>query len=541
MYYQKRVCVLYCIVLFLVFVLCARLYSLSTPDSNRAMEVLEGQYTGKISVAERSGFVYDRNCELLSHKKTGCVALVNPAECKDAKRLSTVLSGCSKVLSMSQIYERISNGVPFTMSVSEEGSAKILKAGENGVYVYTLYEENTDIASHFLGYTDADGKGVTGLRRHFNDLLSKQLFGKAEARFETNAKRQSLSPFTLDDETYKGYDGIVTTIDKDLQSFCDGLGEKIGKGAVAVCERNSGEILALSSFPSYDAQKLHTYLDSDKGELVNRVTSSFTPGSVFKIVVAAAALESDESLWDYEYTCTGQTEVDEAVFRCHKKSGHGVQRLADAFANSCNTYFISLAQRIGIEKIAETARKIGLDESTRADFLGESESFFMDENNQTPGYLANISFGQGDLCLSPLDMLKVVTWTTLGYNTPLSVIKGEIADGKRINSDKKEKERVFSKNTCEKILLMMEKCVNEGTGMGAKVDNVFCAGKTATAQTGRFDEEGVEYVHKWFCGVCKTEKSDVAVCVLLESESEENASPAVIFSEICKFLCEKSS
>ena len=116
----------------------------------------------------------------------------------------------------------------------------------------------------------------------------------------------------------------LTTIDKDVQDFCDSISDSIQSGAVVVADARNGEILALSSYPSFDADNIAGVLDSDKGELINRAEYSFTPGSVFKIVVALSALEKDLSLYNLEYTCTGEMQVENDVFRCHKHSGHGI-------------------------------------------------------------------------------------------------------------------------------------------------------------------------------------------------------------------------
>ena len=261
---------------------------------------------------------------------------------------------------------------------------------------------------------------------------------------------------------------------------------------------------------------------------------------MFKIVVAASALEYDSLLWDMEYECSGTIEVGGSVFRCHKHSGHGLQTMSDAFANSCNTYFINLGMTIGLENIVKTAKKLGLHVPANADFLWETNNFFINEDSQKPQYLAQVSFGQGDLCLSLLDMTGIVCAVTSGYMTPLSVIDKEIRNGEYVYKDQYEKTRIFKENTCEKMLIMMEKCVSEGTARGTVADSVKAGGKTATAQTGRFNKEGVELVHKWFCGVYPLGNPKYSICILMDYSTESDLSPAVVFSDICLYLDEKS-
>ncbi len=533
--YEKRVSMLYCIMLLAVSFLLARLYNLSKPDTNESLSVLEGQYTGKIEVCERSGFVYDRNGYLLSHDLMGRIALVNPAECTDAFRCAELLSRSAVAASSSELFEKIISGVPFTVTLDKESKGTL----PDGVTVFDAYAENNSVAKHFMGYNDADGNGRSGLRYAYADFIGKELYSTVTARFDTNAKRKSLSSFELDTQKFMSDDGVVTTIDKALQSFVDGFEGRIKSGAVVAADVKTGEILAMSSFPGYDIDEIGELLDSDKGELVNRAVMSFTPGSVFKILVAAAALEEDGALYDLKYTCEGKIEVGKDTFKCHKHAGHGEIDMATAFAESCNTYFINLGQIIGLDKIADMAKKLGLDNKTCADFVCESTNYFLSTDNDSPGYLANISFGQGNLCLSPLDMTRVVIAASSGYLVPLSTVRGEIRNGMFGRPEREKSIRILSEKTCSKIREMMEKCVKEGTGRGAAADGIISGGKTATAQTGRFSKDGVEYVHKWFCGVYPSENPRVAVCVLFDDVCGENESPGVIFSEICSFLNEK--
>ena len=535
MNYGKRVCLLYCTLVIAASFLLARLYNLSKPETNKSLQVLDGQYTGKIEVCSRSGFVYDRNGYLLSHHHAGRIALVNPAECTDAVSCAEKLSETALVASCSDIYERIIRGVPFTVSLGGEKTLSV----PDGVTFFDSYEENNSLAKHFLGYNNADGRGVSGLRGAYDGFLNGELYSKVAARFDTNAKRASLSSFEIDTQKYLSRDGIVTTIDKDLQSFTDGLSEQIPSGAVVVSDVNTGEILAMSSFPDYDADKIGELLDSDKGELLNRCTESFVPGSVFKMIVAASALEKDETLFDYKYTCVGEIAVGDDVFRCHNRSGHGEIDMSEAFSESCNTYFINLGSIIGLSEITDVMKELELDTVTEADFVKESRNFFPEAENERPGYLANISFGQGDLCLSPLDMVRVTSACTTGCLPELSTVFGEIREGEFVFNERGQRKKIFCENTCKKMCAMMEKCVESGTGIGAKVQDVRVGGKTATAQTGRFDEYGVEYVHKWFCGVYPADKPRISICVLIDNVTGENMSPAVIFSQICLFLKEK--
>ena len=538
--YSKRVCVLYCCVIVVMAILCVRIYSLLSADKNQALSVLEGQYSGKLKVAEHTGFVYDRNMQLLSHDKMSPILLVNPAVCTDFVKTAEKISTVSKVMSLSELHSKLFDGVPFTVTVKEDecNKAKTISDNADGIYYVDVYEENFNTAKHFMGYRDIDGNGVGGLRGNFNNKLIQSMKAELFATFSTNAKQKSLSEFDINMESYTRGDGIITTLDKNIQNFCDSLESTIQSGVVVVTDVTNGEILALSSYPTFDAQNIAQVLESYKGELINRAEYSYTPGSVFKIVVSLAGLEKDLSLYELEYNCTGKIEVDGDIFRCHNRNGHGKITLEDAFSLSCNTYFVNFANVIGYESIVDTARKLELDRICTADFLYERNNTFLNENDKTAGYLANISFGQGDLSLSVLDMTRIVISAVSGKLCDLSVIKGEISQGFPLKYHEKQTKRVFDNEVCQKMLCMMEKCVNEGTGTSAKVESSIVGGKTGTAQTGRKNAQNEELVNKWFCGVYQGKKSLYCVCVLYDFVLENSPSPGVAFSKIIERMIE---
>lgn len=539
--YSKRVCVLYCAVIFLMSVLCVRIYSLLSAEENKALGVLEGQYSGKLEIAEHTGFVYDRNMQLLSHTQASAILLINPAVCTELMKTAEKISPLCEVMTVSDVYYSLMEGVPFTVTLKSEkhNEAKKLSERSDGIYYVDVYEESYESAKHFLGYRNVDGKGIGGLRGNFDEKLSGSMKACLVAKFKTNAKRKSLSELDINIDDYNRADGVITTIDKDIQDFCDSLSDEIQSGTVIVTDIKSGEILALSSYPSYEQDNIAKVLDSDKGELLNRAEYSFTPGSVFKIVVALSALEKDLSLYDLEYCCEGEIDIDNAVFRCHNLNGHGNITLEDAFAHSCNTYFINLARVIGLESIVETCKKLELDKVCTADFLGEKNNAFLDENSKKEGYLANISFGQGDLSLSVLDMTRVLIAACGGKLCGLSAVKGEINGGFPVKYEEKQSKRIFDDSVCKKMLCMMEKCVNEGTGKHAAVEGALVGGKTGTAQTGRKNENNEELVNKWFCGVYPAQKPSVCVCVLYDGVLENSTKPGVVFSKIIEKMIEK--
>lgn len=532
---SKRAVAVYCAFLICFCFLCARLYRLS--EGNRAMGVLGGQYSRRLEVARRSAFVYDRNMRLISHKDDGYVILTDPAALD-----GSVNSLCSELSEASgndadELSEMLLSGKTLLLSAKQDAPVSAA-AAKKGVYVFRKYAENYGIAVHLSGYKNADGKGMSGLQKKYAGILS-ELSGEVSAVYQANAVNAVIPDggFIVCDKGYTSDDGVVLTIDKELQEFCDGLaGEYIDCGAIAVCDVKTGEILACSSFPEYNQNRVGDYLSSDRAELVNRAEKTFTPGSVFKLVVAAAALEESEDNFDFEYTCTGSTEVGGETFCCHKKSGHGAQTLADAFANSCNTYFIALGRKTGMAQITETARKMGLGQQVFADILSSDAANLPDNAQSDEKLLANISFGQGTLLVSPLDMINVTNVCATGFLPTLSTVKGIYSGQTLKQPQKNEPVRVLSEQTVAKMKIMMRKCVTDGTGNGAFIKSVPNGGKTATAQTGQRLSDGSEILHRWFCGVYPLDNPKYSVCVLCDGNGRTRISPAEIFKIVNKFL-----
>ena len=527
-FYTRRASMLFCLMLAAGTFLIIKLYDLAMYD-NTSKLVLSGQYTRSVVAAEHTGFIYDRNGKLITPSSSGGIAIVNPAGSRDKNTAAVFLVKYS-LMSFSEVISKLSVPEPFTvtLSVLPEESAP------DGVYVYPLYsEESGTFCRHLLGYKDSDGVGRDGIYLKYWRLLASKT-GRLSYSFQADASGTMFhsDAFSVKNDGYSDKSGIVLSIDaqmqKDLDEMCD---KYLDMGAAVVCNLSDFSICALSSRPLYDSEDIASSLDSDRGELINRAFSLYTPGSVFKTVVAAAALEYEEELYNFEYECTGNTNVSGKIFRCHDLSGHGKQTMKEAYANSCNTYFIALAEQIGLHAICETARKMGLGEAVILDGLYVKGALIPDDTQKyTPAYLANISFGQGDLMTTPMDMLRVFAVCATGRVRDFSLVSGVYEQDEMIYFSEKLSEPVLSDNTVDKLLDMMRFCVTNGTGWQALADNVNTGGKTATAQSGQY-KNGEEILHRWFAGVFPIEKPKYAMVVLCDGNGENEMNPAVIFSK----------
>ncbi len=535
-YYKKRICAIYALVLVMICFLALRLYKLS--DGNASRQVLFGQYTRSFTAQSRSGFVYDRNMRLISHDAVGKIAVINPYGInKDINAACFELCKYNTEYTPSSLCYQLISGKTIVLELSENADKQALEA-LGGIYVFEKHREKNDIAVHLCGYKNSDGVGVTGMNKAMEQVL-KNLSGRVDVSFEANAQSGVISDggFEVSDVLYSTNQGLVLTIDEGLQRFVESLeGKFIEQGAITVCDARTGEILAAASFPSYKADNVAAYLSSGKGELTNRLCETYTPGSVFKLVVAAAALEKNVNLQNFEYDCKGSIEVQGNSFSCHQKSGHGKQRLHRAFANSCNTYFIALGQQIGMECIMQTAQKMGLGQKVFADFLVSKQALLPDTQNDNPTLLANISFGQGTLLVSPLDMMNVINICATGKKPKLGVVRGIYNGKKLIGSPENVPQIVLKPDTVQALREMMVLCVRNGTGTAAKSDGIFCGGKTATAQTGQIDKDGNEVLHRWFCGMMPANDPEITITVLCDGNGQNVVSSAEIYRIVNNYV-----
>lgn len=401
------------------------------------------------------------------------------------------------------------------------------------------YSDNQP-AEHIVGYTDVDGEGVTGIEKDYNYYL-KNIKNNIKIKYYTDAQGRVLKGKGIQiDNTQKCVNnGVTLCIDKDIQSFSQSCGAKLKKGCVIVMDSKSGEILCLASFPSFNPNKIGDYINDKNYPLINRALQNYNIGSVFKVIVCMAALENGISE-DFSYKCKGHINCAGVRFNCHNLKGHGKLDMKSAISKSCNTYFINLAQKVGAEKILEIAKKLGLDKSI---FLSESivsaKGNLPEKSNlSSPAALANFSFGQGELLDSPLHMAVVYSAIANGgYLTKPCIIKGKISNGeiKQISTQSQAK-TVISKTTASKINSFLEETVMNGTGKNAAIKNCVIAGKTATAQTGKYIKNK-EILISYFIGYITTNKNNkYTILVMKENGSSGSADCAPIFKEIGEYL-----
>ena len=303
---------------------------------------------------------------------------------------------------------------------------------------------------------------------------------------------------------------------------------------------NIGEIRESLSYPDFDITNLSEYVDNENSPFINRAFSAYSLGSIFKLVTSAAALEQGISS-EFSYTCTGSIDVNGQVFNCHKWGGHGEIDMSEAVVQSCNTYFIALSEYLDREKYINIASELGFGEKNIlcSDVVSVSGNLQTVQDINVPAERANMSFGQGKLSATPLQVCRMTAAIANDgiINTP-TLIKGvKDADGCINYYNITPGKRVLSYKTVKALNLFMLKTVRAENSM-SNPDKTVAAGKTSTAQTGWYNSEGEEIYNCWFTGYFPSYKPRYAVTVLVENGISGNKNAGPIFKAIADRITE---
>lgn len=480
-----------------------------------------------VEIQSARGSILDRNGEFLCGGEPVLAALVDPLslseESADALRRAA--------LDQSAVEEAIRVGRPFLAYVSQE------VRGE-GLWALTAHRRYSSLAQNLIGYVDADGRGVCGLEAAADSYLYADGSSYCVS-IPVDAARRTLPGFGL---TFEGSPlaplyGVQISLDREIQALCESL-EGIERGAVAVMDVQTGELVALLSRPTYDPSDLAAALQSEDA-LLCKPLESYSCGSAFKIVVAAAALEMGLDGADIP-PCSGGYAAGNLTIGCGKSEGHGAQTMEQAFAHSCNAYFCALGERVGGAALLAMAKKLGFGESLDLGLGVECRAGALpsEEDLSAPAALANFSIGQGDLQVTPLQLLRLSALIANGgVDRPMLLWEKAIekdGSGKSLCAAGEE-QRLLSEKTAAQIGAMMRLSTLEGTGVPAAPIFRDAAVKTSSAETG-IVENGANVLHTWCVGFYPAQKPQFAAVVLVEGGRSGYYSAAPVFGALCDAL-----
>ncbi|HEY8449606.1 MAG TPA: penicillin-binding transpeptidase domain-containing protein [Bacillota bacterium] len=399
------------------------------------------------------------------------------------------------------------------------------------------------VAPHIVGYINrADNRGVAGLEAAFDEELTGSRGQTLVAMVD--ARGRPLSDYRLRQPgSERAGNELVTTLDWSLQKAVQSILARARRPAAAVVvDAQSGDVLALASHPPFDQQRIADYLQGAPDDpLVNRAVKAYPPGSVFKAVVAAAALEAGVLDPDERVDCTGAIRVGRRSYpsRCPPEAAAGPIDWKLALAASSNEVFIRLGLELGADRLLHAARLYGFGRPTGLPLPEEAAGFLPESGSvRYDGDLANLAIGQGRLTVTPLQIAQFLTAVVNGGELQELRLVREVRrpDGVLVEAfPTPPRLRVFSTETAGVLRQALRLSVLEGTGRLADVPVYGAGGKTGTAETG-LTVGGREQAHAWFAGFVPATLPQYVIVVFVENGLSGPEVAAPRFREIAKAL-----
>ena len=526
---QWRIVGVFVVMLTIASGLMVRLYALSMNVGLEQAAQSQSAYTLQITTTR--GQIYDRNLQPLTDTEQRNYLAVLPTD--DAvQACAEQITGTSRRLAL----DAAAQGTPFVLPL-EDGQKVYAADVENFTVSSRLpHDPSEQLAVHLLGYLDGEGNGVSGIEQAYNDRLAAA-GEQVTVRCQVDALGRPMENGTMQVESSSRppQQGVILTLDKRMQQVVEQVGEQIDQGAIVVMDVHTGAITASASFPQYDPYHLEAALEDAGQPLINRALLPYCVGSSFKLSVAAAALEEGISP-SFSVDCVGGTTVAGRIFYCHNRAGHRETDLKRAIEQSCNPYFIKLGQETGAEQLLGMAKALGFGQETQlADgVIAQAGNLPTLGELSSPHELANFSFGQGKLTATPVQIAAMVSAVANGgMAVTQHLVMGTTEDGQTVQ----EKEspapvRVFSQQTAAFLQEAMIGVVEEGSAPLAQPKQGGAGGKTASAQTGLYDEEGEEIVHAWFAGFFPAQNPQYAAVILIEGGEYGGQVASPLFAQL---------
>ena len=503
--FQKRkILVLALIVAGTLTFLMGRLAWLMLARSEFYSEKAQDLHERERSIKAARGEILDRNGVVLAANQSVCTVSVIHSQIEDGEAVIRVLA---KELELPEEtvrkrVEKISSIERIRSNVPKETGDRILGYDLAGVKVdvdYKRYYPCDELASRVLGFTGGDNQGILGLEVMYEEWLAGT---EGKILTMTDASGVEIAETGERRQEPENGDNLVTSLDYNIQCYAQQAAERVleEKQAEAVSvilmDPRSGEILAMVNVPEYNLNEPFTLQqeaasEEEEQELLNQmwrnrcVSDTYEPGSTFKIITTAAALEQGVVSTDDRFYCPGYKIVEDRRIRCHKTAGHGAETFTEGIMNSCNPVFIELGLRLGAHNFCKYFEQFGLMSATNIDLPGEASTIMHAEEKIGQVELATIAFGQS-FQITPIQLITTVSSLINGGTrvTPHFGLRTEDENGNVTEEfSYGQEEGIVSARTSETLRELLEKVVSEGTGQKGAVEGFSIGGKTATSQT----------------------------------------------------------
>lgn len=535
---RKKVMIVFVAVFFIMMFLIGRLVYLMIFCSEYYGNKAENLHERERDIKAARGKLLDANGTVLATNKSVCTISVIHNQMEEPEKVIAMLVkelGISEETARKRV-EKVSSIERVKTNVAKETGDAIRAYGLSGVKVdedYKRYYPYGTLASKVLGFTGADNQGILGLEVKYDEYLqgtNGKILTLTDARgIEIeNAGESRLEPVN-------GYD-LCLSLDYNIQMYCEQAAKKVctkksaDSVSVIVMNPQNGELMAMVNYPEFDLNDPFT-LVGDNGEAVSAeekqnllnkmwrnqcISDTYEPGSIFKIITAAAALEEGVVKLDDAFFCPGYKIVEDRRIRCARTTGHGAETFETGIMNSCNPVFMELGERLGAENFVGYFKQFGLLSKTNIDLPGEAGTIMHKTENIGPVELATISFGQS-FQITPIQLVTTVSSIINGGTrvTPHFGVSVQDADGNTVKTFSYEThENICTAETSETMRYLLEKVVLEGTGKNAKIEGFSIGGKTATSQT--LPRSDHKYISS-FLGFAPADNPQVLVLVVINN------------------------
>lgn len=535
---RKKVMIVFVAVFFIMMFLIGRLVYLMIFCSEYYGNKAENLHERERDIKAARGKLLDANGTVLATNKSVCTISVIHNQMEEPEKVIAMLVkelGISEETARKRV-EKVSSIERVKTNAAKETGDAIRAYGLSGVKVdedYKRYYPYGTLASKVLGFTGADNQGILGLEVKYDEYLqgtNGKILTLTDARgIEIeNAGESRLEPVN-------GYD-LCLSLDYNIQMYCEQAAKKVctkksaDSVSVIVMNPQNGELMAMVNYPEFDLNDPFT-LVGDNGEAVSAeekqnllnkmwrnqcISDTYEPGSTFKIITAAAALEEGVVKLDDTFYCPGYKIVEDRRIRCARTTGHGAETFETGIMNSCNPVFMELGERLGAENFVGYFKQFGLLSKTNIDLPGEAGTIMHKTENIGPVELATISFGQS-FQITPIQLVTTVSSIINGGTrvTPHFGVSVQDADGNTVKTFSYEThENICTAETSETMRYLLEKVVSEGTGKNAKIEGFSIGGKTATSQT--LPRSDHKYISS-FLGFAPADDPQVLVLVVINN------------------------
>lgn len=472
--------------LFFFFVLCKAFY-VQVINSKKLKNYSNSQFLRESKLYPNRGNIYDRYGEPLAINIHRYSVFAIPKLMEKGENNYEKINEIIPNLSIQAIEKRIKNRKKFTwlarkIPLTKDQLLEIKKL--KGVFTEEesrRFYPNHELAAQILGFVGVDNVGLSGIEHQFN----KELKGEAQiVKYYQDAKGRPIKYETTDHQG-RGKD-IHLSIDKDLQAKAEKylkeavLEKKAIKGGIGVMDADTGELLAMANYPSFDPNS-SKYVKGEDRKL-SFISDPFEPGSIFKVLTVASALEHNVARKDSNYYCErGRFKIgNHFIKEAGDHKAHEWLSVEDILKYSSNIGVTKIAFDLKFPRLKKTLLDFNINQKSGIELPGESRGIFTDKDNISPLALSNISFGQG-IATTGIQMLAAYAAVANGgYYVQPTIIK-------RSDPTAIEKKKILSKDVAEQLTDMLVKVVEDGTGFNAKITYNKIAGKTSTAQKANVD------------------------------------------------------